>query len=326
MFHSQKSARLRRRAVAVALLLAVAAALAGCVPLVEDGPESLSVYATVYPVYALTDGVMAGVPDVALHCLVQPQDGCLRRYRLSDWDLSLLSYGADAVVMGGRGLEDFESTLFGWGEDGPAMSALLYNLELYNQEQAAGDGETESHLKGPNPHLYMSVEGAERIVESASAVLQSLDPRYAEMYIANAEAAIGRLDALLEENRAALAEYSGRRVSLMNEALVYAAQDYGLEIGAWIDRESGNAMPDNELEPCLERLSGAEAEVVLIEKQAPGTLTDALEAAGFTVARIDIMSTHREGEGFDSYIEIQRENARAIAQAFERADDRKENP
>lgn len=306
---------------ALALLLAVAAGLAGCRPLVADEGQPISVYATFYPIYALTEGVARDVPDLALHCLVQPQDGCLRSYQLSDWDVSLLAAGANAVVMGGRGLESFESTLFGWGESGPAMSAVLYNLELYNQDdKSEGDSEAEDHLRGANPHLYMSLKGAKEIVESISATLVTLDPGYAEQYVANARAAAGELDALLLQTREELRAYSGRRVALMNEALIYPALDYDLQVAGWIPRESGEAMVDDELAACVETLSGMEPDVVLIEAQAPRAFVRALEDAGFAVARLDVLSTHREGEGFDAYIDIMRGNAQAIREAFERAD------
>ena len=306
-------------------LLYTAFALSGCRRLISDEKQSISVYATFYPVYALTHAVMKDVPDAELHCLVQPQDGCLRSYQLSDWDAALLSAGADAVIAGGRGLESFEDALFGWGEDGPAISAVLYNLELYNQQEDAGsDPESQSHLKGPNPHLYMSLEGAKQIVESISAMMLSLDPEYADTYVKNAERASGQLDDLLENNREVLSAYKGRRVALMNEALIYVARDYDLEIAEWIDRESGEMMSEELLSSALEKLSGSEADVVLIERQAPGALIAALEAAGFSVARIDILSTHREGEGFDRYLEIQGDNARALREAFERADAGKE--
>ena len=58
---------------------------------------------------------------------------------------------------------------------------------------------------------------------------------------------------------------------------------------------------------------------MLIEKQAPRAFVEAIEAAGFAVARLDILSTHREGEGFDTYIDIQKSNAQAIRAAFDRA-------
>ena len=304
----------------MALFFTACAALAGCHRLVEPESGQISIYATFWPIYALTDAVMADVPDAALHVLAQPQDGCLRDYQLSDWDAALLNAGADAVIMGGRGLESFESALFSFGEGGDvAVSALLYNLPLYNQE-AQVDGETESHLVGANPHLYMSVDGARQIVESASATLQSLDPQYAGQYVENTERALERLEQLLADNRALLADAEGTRAVLMNEALIYVAEDYGLTVTDWIDRESGQAMVDNELSQLLDRLKAADAEVILIERQAPQALTEALEAAGYRVAKLDVLSTHREGEGFDTYIEAQSANARALRAALAHSD------
>lgn len=301
----------------VAALLVLALALSGCHPLVEDGPKTLTVYATFYPIYALTEPVVREVPDLTLHCLTQPQDGCLRSYALSDWDIYMLS-SADAVIMGGRGLETFESTLFGLGDRGPAVSALLYNLELINNTRLShADSESESHLDGPNPHLYMSIDGAKEIVESAAAMMQTLDPDYDQIYIDNAAKACDALDALREQCRSITGDLTGRRVILMNETLDYVARDYGLEVAGRYDRECGVALYDKELEDCLEQLKGYDSGVVLIEAQAPAALVAALQQSGYAVARIDILSTHREDEGFDGYIQAQTNNARAIRRAFD---------
>lgn len=305
------------RARWVAALLLLALLLSGCHPLVEDAPKHLTVYATFYPIYALTGAVTRDVPDLTLNCLVQPQDGCLRSYALSDWDIYLLA-NADAVIAGGRGLESFEKTLFGLGERGPAVSALLYNLDLINNTTTRHtDGETESHLDGPNPHLYMSIDGAKQIVESAAAMMQTLDPGYDSRYIENAEKACAALDALKAQTREITGDLTGRRVILMNEALPYVARDYGLEIAGQFDRESGVALDEGEIDACLEQLSGWEAEVVLIERQAPSSLVEALEENGYSVARMDILSTRRADEGFDGYIQAQTNNARAIRRAFD---------
>lgn len=307
---------MRKFSAALALIL-TALALAGCRPVVQDAPERLSVYATFYPIYALTEAVLRDIPDAELHCLVQPQDGCLRNYQLSDWDAALLARGADAVMMGGRGLESFESALFGWGDDGPAMCALLYNLELYSDGTKAA--EAESHMKGPNPHLYMSMEGAQQMLDSAAAMMVSLDPQYASRYSENAAEAKARLQSAFEAARKLLSDCAGRRVILMNEALVYCARDYSLEIVDQVDRESGDALTGEALQKLVERLKAEGADAVLIERQAPQALIEALEAANLTVAKLDVMSTHTEGEGFDVYLQILSDNARAMREAFDRA-------
>ncbi len=65
-----------------------------------------------FRVYALSAPILSGAPGITLKCLVQPQDGCLRNYELSDWDAALLG-SADAAILSGRGLESFESGIFG---------------------------------------------------------------------------------------------------------------------------------------------------------------------------------------------------------------------
>lgn len=301
------------------MLAALTVLLSGCRPLVTDAPKALSIYATFYPLYALTDAVMFGIPDAHLHCLVQPQDGCLRRYALSDWDLSLLSSGADAVILGGRGLESFESVLTGWGENGPAVSAVLYNQSLYNASATHAHSEEASHLEGANPHLYMSMDGAKHIIETISGSMMAFDPKYSDRYAENESAAIEKLDALSKHIQSVSEKLSGKRVILMNEALIYVAQDYGFEVADWIDRESGEAYYGTELADCLSRLDKCGAKVVLIEKQAPASLVGALKEAGYAVAKLDILSTHREGEGFDTYIDAQMANSVAIEGAFREA-------
>ena len=310
---------MRRYVALIAMALVIAGVLTGCHPLFDASNKVISVYASFYPIYALTEAVLRDVPNTELHQLTQPQDGCLRSYQLSDWDMYLLSAGADAVIMGGRGLESFESALFAWGDGGPAVSAVLYNMELYDPGGKV-DGESESHLKGANPHLYMSLDGAANMIEGISATMQSLDPGYAEVYAGNAAQAIERLQALRRQLMERFEPFEGRRVILMNEALIYPALDYGLEIADWIDRESGEALYDDALSDCLERMKASGARVALIEKQAPQPFVEALETAGFVVARLDVFSAHFEGRGFEDYIDIQTANAQALREVMDRED------
>ena len=136
----------------------------------------------------------------------------------------------------------------------------------------------------------------------------------------NAAQAVERLNELTAQLRDITGDLSGLKVILMNEALVYVARDYDLEIAGQYDRESGASLYDTELKNCLDALQAYDSKVVMIEKQAPASLVKALEEAGYHVALIDIMSTRRESEGFDGYIQAQTENARAIRRAFDGED------
>lgn len=279
----------------------------------DDGVTRI--YASFYPLYALTQLITEGVDGVELNCLVQPQDGCLRSYELSNWDLALLG-SADVVIAGGRGLESFESVLYALGEQGPAVSAVLYNMELKQQPAINTQADTASHWLDPNPHIYMSIDGAINILQRIASSLAIIDPAHEAEYERNLEAAQNQLEMLDTELKNSLSFASGRKVIVINEALVYTAQQYGLEIDLCFDRESGAGLAGKELEDCLELLDGSESTIILIEKQAPQAFCEALEAAGYHLARLDVLSTRRANEGSQGYFEAQRANAQALIEAF----------
>lgn len=306
---------MRRLGLFSLLLAALALTLASCAPLVEEAPQEAEVCATFYPFYALTSLLTEGVDGLRLSCLVQPQDGCLRAYELSEWDLYQLA-AADLVVAGGRGLESFEGTLQSLGDAGPAVALTLYNTELYDQGDSSEDGAEDSHWNGVNPHDYMSIEGAKYILEGVAIALSELFPQHAEAVRASLEAATARVDGLGAQMRSLAADAAGGRVILMSEALVYTAQELGLEVAGRYERESGQMLYEGDVEDCLERLAAMDACVVLVEKQAPASLVEALEGAGYIVARLDVLSTLRADQGAEGYFAAQEENARAVAAAF----------
>lgn len=298
-------------------LCLLTSALVGCnkkeAP-VEKNASSI-IYATFYPLYAAVDWLTKDVPDVQVNCLVQPQDGCLRDYQLSDWDLALLS-GADLVIAGGRGLESFESVLYALGEDGPAVSALLYNMELLEQRGVNTQEDTQSHWLDANPHIYMTAEGMAEIVRRVANTLILFDSENEALYHKNMDDALARLNVLRDELNANLAHLKNEKVIVMNEALVYAVNEYGLEAGLFYERESGATIDVADLEACLQALQESGAQVILIEKQAPQALCEALEGAGYRLARMDTLSTRRAADGSDGYFEAQRSNVQALLDAF----------
>lgn len=287
--------------------------LCGCSPIVTEPPETLSVYASFYPIYALADMIAHDIPDLDLHCLVQPQDGCLRSYSLSDWDLYLLGYSADALLIGGNGLESFEASIS--GSKDLALSKVFHGIELYEDKERISD--EESHFFGANPHIYMSVDGGKRILENIAAAMSIMDARYADLYDVNLNTALLEMEKLSFEIEESLLDIAGRKVILMNEALIYAAQDYQLEIASIYERESGATQYSNEIKDCISAISKSGAEVVLVEQQAPQALVIALEEAGYAVAKLNILSTMNETDGSEGYISALRENAEAVRIAFD---------
>lgn len=295
-----------------AMLLSIAMMFAGCSPIVADIPQDKTVYATFYPIYALADMIVEGVDGRQLHCLVQPQDDCLRSYALSDWDLYILNYGADLLLSAGNGLESFEDKLAEMGESSLPVAEILYGLEMQVFENSSDE---ESHFSGDNPHLYMSMNGADAILENISAAMMLLDAEKAELYEANlikAQAELTDVRRYIEETTEVCFDFA---CAVMNEALFYTADDCNLSIAAQYERESGEMLYGDDLEKCIDDFRKSAVDLVLIEAQAPEALVNALEQAGFAVVRLDVMSTHAESDGAEGYLNALKNNARLIAEA-----------
>ena len=295
-----------------ALLICVCL-LAGCVRI--SAPSSVTAWASFYPIWALTAAVSRDVPGFRVSCLVQPQDGCLRSYALSDWDAALLA-GADLIILGGRGLESFEAAVSG-GDT--AVLTVLDSLALIDLGDGVGESDPDGHFAGADPWLFLSVPGARIMAAVIAAGLAELDPDYAHLYARNAAALDARLAALESEMRDAVAGMDMPRAALLQEGLCYFARDMGLD---WtlLPREAGAEYLDNDLEELLALLEEAACPLVLIERQAPQSLVEALEAAGYAVCRVDILSTRSASEGPDAYFDAMRANALALARAVRSLD------
>lgn len=298
-------------------LLLCACLLAGCgAKRAEDGEvESLDLYASFYPVYAVAEMIADGVPDLQLHQLIQPQDGCLRAYELSDWDAALLA-SADGLLLCGSGLESFSETASALTGGKLAVVQLATGEERMTVEPVNADPEATPHWESENPHIYLSVDGAIELATSAAHSMAVLDPRYEDVYRKNLEDIRARLEALKEEIAAETAGLKGAKAAVLNEALVYAARDCGLDTIYWA-RESGEELDEGALEALLDAMREQDIRLALVERQAPQSLVGALEGAGVAVAKLDVLSTRRADEGSEAYFDALRDNAAAVRAAYE---------
>lgn len=298
---------------ACALLIALSLALTGCSPLVNDAdiPQEFTLYASFYPIYALAALIVdSDIPGMTLNQLIQPQDGCLRLYTLSDWDAYMLMR-ADAVILGGNGLEAFANALTGLGEDGPAVIQALSGLTL------SGDAGSESHMYGVNPWLFLSVTGAMDIAEAICVNMIALDAPYEQQYRENLDDARSRLSELRSRMLSALEGCDmATPVALAHEGLEYFAKDMGLSVYTRVDRESGVDTSGQELTDMLAALDAFGAEAVLIERQAPDALVNTLELYGYRVCKLDTLSTGSEALGADGYFDAMCSNALALRAAL----------
>lgn len=295
-----------------ALILALI--LSGCQQTVPEAKiEEKTVYTSFFPFYALADGLFADVPNMNLRCLVQPQDGCLRGYELSEWDIAKIS-GADAVIIGGRSMESFEGLLTGLSQ-GPSVIVALDALSLLQQDQPVSD-EDQSHFLGQNPWAFLSPGKAAQITEAIANGMIALDPGFEQVYAQNCERRLEALEALEAKMQQILIGENPQPVALMHEGLPYLADSLGLYVTAVVEREPGTALYGADMDEALRKLESGGVRVVLLEKQAPDLLRTRLAEAGYELALIDTFSTFPSDIGTDYYDLVMERNARAVADAF----------
>ncbi|MBE5808826.1 MAG: zinc ABC transporter substrate-binding protein [Clostridiales bacterium] len=282
--------------------------LTGCSikPLItDDGP--VSIYATCYPVYALTRLVTDGSENYEVYCLIQPQDGCLRSYVLSDWDRAMLLSSANVVVACGRGLESYGEELKSMAQDSIVLVETLYGAELMSFDSESSD--EDSHFSGEVPHAFMSPAGCRHMLTSIEGALSALYPDDAPVFSENAENALAKLDQAEAEIERIRKETEGMPVAILNEALIYPADDLGLDVRCVIQRESGEMYSDTGLSDVVERVKQSGATAALIEKQAPDRLVQALRDSGTDVVCMDTMSCVSPATEPDSIFDILTGNA-----------------
>ena len=289
--------------------------LTGCTRLVPEETSVTRIYATVYPLYALTNAIADGCDNVTVSCLEAPTAGCMRSYSLSDWDIALLESAADGVLAFGSGFEADISALESLSETYFWLGETLSGQELYTFEDDP-DAETDDHFTGTDPFVYLSVDGTEAITRSAASMLITLDPDNAAVYTENEEKLLQQISELKESVAKETEVCDGVRVGILNEALVYPAQDYGMECAVFVKRESGANLYDTELENCLTDLTEANVQAVLVETQAPKELTDAIENAGIAVIRLDVMSMYTDETDYFGTLRQNAENAAAVCRGL----------
>lgn len=304
--------------IAALVIAALMLILSGCHSLMDDSDSQETKYiaATFYPIYALAVNIMKDVPALSLTCLTQPQDGCLRSYQLSDWDERLL-LSQDAVVLGGRGLESFESTL----QQLPNQPILLSTLEGLNlREENVGDPDDEqTHFSGENPWTFLSVAGAMEMSIAIAGSMQSIDEAFADRYAENLTEYLDRLEMLVGDMSDIIAPAPRRPVAVLHEGLTYFTAQFSLDMALIYPREPGTDLSGNDMEALFAALKESNIRVVFLEKQAPAHLVNALKDAGYAVARLDTLTNHPADGDFFAYEQIMLENARAAYAALEEA-------
>jgi zinc transport system substrate-binding protein len=202
--------------------------------------QPLTVVATFVPMYEFTKAVVGNNAQVEI---LIPPGSEVHDHQTKPEDLKKLAQ-AKLLIKNGLGLDDFA--------DGLISSSENKDLKVVNASQGVktvgqigelvpiGKGEKERSL---NPHIWLDPIRVQQQIRNIRDALIAVDPSHSKSYKSNAEAYIGKLQALDQEYKKVLALSNKKEFITFHDAFPYLADRYGLKQLAII------AIPEDELTP-----------------------------------------------------------------------------
>jgi zinc/manganese transport system substrate-binding protein len=247
-----------------------------------------------------------GGERVSVTTLVGP-DGDVHVYTPAPADARKIA-DAKLVVINGLGLE-------GW------LPRLVQSAGSKAILVTASQGITPRRLgSDADPHAWQSVANARIYVANIRDALVGGDPANAEVYRANAERYLTKLDALEREVREAVAQIpqARRKVISTHDAFGYFASAYGIEFIAPQGVSTESEVSARDIARIITQVRAAKIPAVFLENISDDRLMRRISTE--TGARIGgtMFSDSLTGEKGDAptYIDMVRHNIRALTSAL----------
>jgi zinc/manganese transport system substrate-binding protein len=247
-----------------------------------------------------------GGERVGVTILVGP-DGDVHVYTPAPADARKIA-DAKLVVINGLGLE-------GW------LPRLVQSAGSKATLVTASQGITPRRLgSDADPHAWQSVANARIYVANIRDALVAADPASAEIYRANAERYLTKLDALEREVREAVAQIpqARRKVISTHDAFGYFASAYGIEFIAPQGVSTESEVSARDIARIITQVRAAKIPAVFLENISDDRLMRRISTE--TGARIGgtLFSDSLTGEKGDAptYIDMVRHNIKALTSAL----------
>ncbi|HEX3150782.1 MAG TPA: metal ABC transporter substrate-binding protein [Gemmataceae bacterium] len=327
--------RARLASVAVILVAMGAILTTGCPRGGSDNPWAASgnkpkVLVSFAPLYSFAASV-AG-PDAEVKCLLT-STGPHTHGDASAREIEL-ARGCDVLVVNGLGLDDEADGIAPKLEKVTGKPLNILNLGKKidaswlregecNHEHAA---EGHDHEHGTDPHVWLSVRCAKRMVESIRDELKRLDPDHAAGYESRAGAYLKKLDQLEADGKAMLANKQERWILSFHESLNYFAETYGLKIAGVIEVDPGKEPTAGRMDEIIKKCQNPNKPVRVIAVEPQFSSQGAARSIRNTLlgkkiesefADIDPLETSPEADlSADQYEAVMRKNLAELARVL----------
>lgn len=290
-------------------------------------PKVLVSFAPLYSFAAAVAG-----PDAQVKCLLTTTgphtEGDISTHQIE------LARGCTVFVINGLGLEneaDGIATKLEKRAGNPNWNVLNLGSKLdpdwlmegeCNHDHAPG----HKHEHPTDPHAWLSVRCAKKMVETIRDELKRIDPDHAQGYDGRAADYLRTLDRLEQQGKSMLAGKKEKRILSFHESLNYFAETYGLEVAGVIEVTPGQEPSDRKLKQIIEKCANpAEpVRVIAVEPQfstrtSARVIRDALERKGIDAefAEVNPLETCPEADlSPDLYETVMRKNLAELARVL----------
>lgn len=283
--------------------------------LIKEARAELRVLCSFHPIYVFTQNVAKGSNslkiDVLLPLNIGPHD-----YALTPGDMQKISQ-CDLLIINGMGIEEFLDKALKKVKSGTKIVNISEGIKPIPTRGAEEKGRKEhEHRHGMyNPHTWVSPTSAITQVRNIQKALINLDPKNANLYKANADSYVKKLESLSKEISEVLNKVQNKRIVTFHDAFDYFARDFGLEVVDVIEVVPGQEPSAGELAKLAKKIRELKVAAIFSEPQYSDRVAMILsKESGVPVFKLDPCHT---GEGKpDTYEKVMRQNLEVLKKAL----------
>jgi ABC-type Zn uptake system ZnuABC Zn-binding protein ZnuA len=302
---------MRRHVIAMAMVMALLG-LGWCMTPSMAAPR-LKVAATIFPLYDLVRSVAGSEVEVVL---LVPPGASPHTFEAKPSTIRALT-GSAVVFAIGHDLDDWAARL---AQEAGVPRTIVVDAQISLQtaeHETSGHGSSAAHAHqhgAVDPHYWLAIPNAVRIVRTLAAVLGDLDPAVKQAYGQRAAAFGKQLQAVDDEIRQMLQTLPKRDIATFHPAFGYFAAAYNLHVVATFESSPGAEPGPRRVAEFLRQIETHKLRVLFVEPQLPRQPLEGLARdLGMTLQELDPLGGVQRR---DSYIAMMRFNAAQIAAAL----------
>ncbi len=171
----------------------------------------------------------------------------------------------------------------------------------------------------PNPHVWLSLPNAIRIVDSLARILERLDPHSASYFRDRARAFIHRATSLHQRFQRDFQTLTRRSFIAQHPTWTYLARDYGLQEVAVLSITPGQEPGPRKIAQIIRKIREFHIPILLVEPQLPKTLAELLRReTSIQWVELDPLGVL---PGHQNYLQMMQENLETLYEALKEAEE-----